>query len=106
MEYKTDSKKSFQNLVATIYNSRTGSGQTNADTLVQNLPLSFLRSGYYGYSNGALNHRDTVGYYWSAQSYPSGTNPYANYLYFRSTVINPQDGNHRGYGVALRCLAR
>ena len=65
--------------------------------------LSFLRSGNYNYDSGALNNRGTNGNYWSLRG-NSGTN--ANNLNFNSTNINPQNGNNRGNGFAVRCLAR
>ena len=99
MEYSGN--KSFQNLIATIYNSKTGSSLTNADTGL--LALSFLYSGVYGYDSGALNYRGTRGYYWSLRG---DSDTYANYLNFYSTHVYPQDGYYRGRGIAVRCLAR
>ena len=93
--------KSFQNLLATIYNSKTGTGQTNADTLARNLPLFFLRSGFYYNSTPAS--RSLRGFYWSLRGYSSAS---ANNLDFTSTYTIPQYSNDRGYGFAVRCLAR
>ena len=102
MEYETDSKKSFSNLTNTyISRASTATGLTNADTGL--LALFFLRLGSYTYSNGDLGTRGAYGYYWSLRGL-SGTD--ANYLYFSSTYVSPQRGNARGYGFAVRCLAR
>ena len=98
-----DGDKSFQNLLVATYRSKNGDGQSNADTLVQNSPTSFLRSGYYNYDSGALGSRGLYGGYWSLLGY-SGTN--ARYLGFNSAYFHPQSGYNRGDGFAVRCLVR
>ena len=103
-EDDTTSKKSFSNLINTyIRRSSNTTDLENAD--IGLLALSFLRSGYYYYDSGALNGRGTYGYYWSAQSYTSGTTLGAYSLHFLSTYVYPQNGNNRGNGFAVRCLA-
>ena len=97
--------KSFQKLTIDTYQLIGTSGEYPSPELRSDIMLlSFFRSGYYLYDSGALNARGTGGYYWSAQSYASGTT--AVYLRFSSTDVYPQYGNYRGRGHSLRCLAR
>ena len=95
---------SFYQLVE-LYLGRSGntSGPENLDTTLLIPPLSFLRSGYYYSPSGDRGDRGFYGYYWSRRSYSSTS---AYFLNFFSTYVNPQGGNFRGYGFALRCLAR
>ena len=67
------------------------------------LPLSFLRSGYYGWSNGARNNRGSYGYCWGSRA-ASGTNAYN--LNFNLNNFNPQNNNNKGNGFSVRCVAR
>ena len=103
-------KKSFSNLTNTYlsfstthtsgeYEKIDGKGQYRSDITL----LSFLLSGDYYYVSSALVARGSYGNYWSLRGL-SGTS--ANDLNFYSTGINPQDGYGRGYGFAVRCLAR
>ena len=75
----------------------------NSDSIIQFSPLDFIRSGLYNYSSGGINGRSGSGYYWQLRVY-SETN--ARSLGFASTGLNPQDGNYKGYGFTVRCLAR
>ena len=88
-----------------LYSNRTGniSGLTQGDTVAMLAQLSFLRSGSYHCASGSLSLRTSYGYYWSGH-YDSIADSY--YLYFYSTNLYPQNGNRRGFGFALRCLAR
>ena len=101
MEYETNSKKSFYNLLTTTYIAGYGN---HKDLSVRAYPLSFLRSGYYNYDSGGLDSQRAYVLYWSLHGYNSGT--YAYYLDFRSTLVTPQRGGARGSGFAVRCLAR
>jgi uncharacterized protein (TIGR02145 family) len=60
------------------------------------------RPGNYNWSNGALNNRGTNGNFWSSAAY-STTN--AHNLNFNSTNFNPQNGNNKGNGFSVRCVA-
>ena len=62
--------------------------------------ISLLHSGYYEHSAG---NRGTRGYYWSSNS-NSSTESFG--LRFSSTDLSLQYGGGRGYGLAIRCLAR
>ena len=66
-------------------------------------PLYFVRSGYYGYSNGSIYGLGSNGRYWSSTA--SGTT-YAYYLDFNGSSVYPQGSNYRGNGFSLRCVAR
>ena len=86
------------------YSNRSGNKDfTNADTVIQLAPLSFLRAGLLDYSNGNLNYRALGGFYWSSRhnSHING-----HYLYFSSPDLHPQNSSDRGYGFSVRCLAR
>ena len=79
-------------------------GQTeedNRDSGVLSSPLSFLRSGVFGWRVADLSSRGGGGYYWSLRS---ANTTYSNYLYFSNTFLNPQDIGNRGYGFAVRCV--
>ncbi|MBR2709812.1 hypothetical protein IKE72_01895 [Candidatus Saccharibacteria bacterium] len=65
-------------------------------------PLNFNRPGHYNWSNGALNHRGTGGWFWSSAAYST---THAPYFYFHSTSFYPQNGNYKGYGFSVRCVA-
>ena len=97
-----NNNKSFSNLT-NIYISRANYSANLENADIGLLALSFLRSGLYHYSNGALNDRNSNGRYWSLHG-NSGTHVYG--LGFGSTYIDPQYGGYRGRGLSLRCLAR
>ena len=75
----------------------------NADTPLLSFPLSYIRSGLYYFSNGGLNGRGSYGFFWS--SYASST-ANARGLGFVGRNLSPQAGNGKGYGFAVRCVAR
>ena len=76
---------------------------TTNDNGIQRAPLSFVRGGYYLYSNGGLNYRGSNGYYWEARVRSASV---AYSLYFGSTFLAPQNHYDMGLGLSLRCLAR
>ena len=89
--------------------NNTDSTQNNNNTISNSVdamlgvfPLSFLRSGRYGWSSGGLNYRGGDGYYWSAAN-NSDTNSYL--LYFNSPYLSPRRIDTKGYGFAVRCVA-
>ena len=65
-------------------------------------PLNFNRPGFYYWSNGALNSRGADGHFWSSVGYSA---TYAHYLAFYSSGFYPQNGNYKGYGFSVRCVA-
>ena len=75
----------------------------NADTAVLSFPLSFIRSGYYYWNNGGLHLRTYRGYFWS--SYASSVTS-SRFLFFYGGVLYPQYVGNKGYGFAVRCVAR
>ena len=89
--------KSFYALIRTTYNIQ----ETDSDSRIRPLPLSFIRSGYYYL--GSLSNRGSYGYYWSAVAYHS---TYAYYLDFYSGRLYPQDGYSKYYGFSVRCVSR
>ena len=91
---------SYQELIATAYNSKTGGGLTNGDTNIQYSPLSFVRAGYYNYTSGSLVNRGSYGVYWEAKVYDA---TYAYSLYFYSANLYPQDSHYKGGGFSIRC---
>ena len=66
-------------------------------------PLQFLRTGYYYRSYGYLASRTTSGNWWSATA-GSATN--GRYLGTDTGYVYAQNNHWRGYGFALRCVAR
>ncbi len=98
---KTGSK-SFINLVTTTYNIPTNTA-AGSDTL-RAAPLNFNLSGYYYYYNAAMDRQGSFGYYWSSLAYPTATYAYA--LPFDTSAIYPQNnGDYKGYGFSVRCVA-
>ena len=75
----------------------------NVDTVVQNKPFNYARSGYYEYSSGRVMSRASYGNYWEYRSYVSG---YAMNLIFHSAYLGSQYNFYKGHGLSLRCLVR
>ena len=105
MYIRKNIKGSYPTLIANVYNQKTASSGswTNADSGIQNTPLSFLRGGYYYYSNDNLDSRGSYGRYWEGKT-NSETN--ARGLNFRSTNLNPQANDDKGNGFPIRCVVR
>ena len=97
--------KSYYNLISDVYGRINGSANYNADSILH-IPLSFLRSGNYNYDGGSRNNRNSNGNYWESRTYLNSNVPYAYYLVFFSTNLNPQNGNNRGNGFSVRCVSR
>ena len=69
----------------------------NIDTFVLLPPLSFVRGGKYS------DIYKTIGYYWL--NFFSNTTR-SHFLSFYTNSLRSQNGDNRGHGYALRCLAR
>ena len=76
---------------------------SNADTPLLSLPLSYIRSGYFEWNTGNFNYRNS--YAFIISSSPSASGTIIRYLYFNVGNLYPQDYNHKGYGLSLRCVA-
>ena len=106
--------RSFTNLLT---NTSADSGYNLAitaslskDTSLHTLPLAFIRGGYYNWGNkdyptemGAPRNRRSYGYYWSSTAYSTTS---SRFLGFSSTRLLPSYGYNKGYGFAVRCVAR
>ena len=107
MEYETTSDKSFKKLTDTyqfIDNSGAYPKIDNKDQYRSDIALlSFLRSGLYVYSNGALTNQKMYGYYWTHHMRSVSE---AHYLYVYNTYVGTLGDGDRGRGYSLRCLAR
>ena len=81
-------------------------GDSNADNnynIMQLNTFGFTRSSSYYYNDGNLYDQSFSGGFWSPT--PHGkSNAYR--LGFHSTYLGPRNNTARGYGFALRCLAR
>ena len=66
-------------------------------------PLQFLRTGHYTRSSGRLAARTTHGNWWSGTA-GSATN--GRDLDTYTGIVYAQNNNFRGFGFALRCVAR
>ena len=82
--------------------------RANTDLNLIQLPLWFVRSGYYiSNNNGSLSGSGSNAYYWSSTM---GTSKTSYTLYFTATKVNPARGgtweDYRHYGRSIRCLAR
>ena len=88
------------------YNLINGFSKTNADTPLLSLPLVFIRNGRYQYDTGVLYNRGGGGNFWSSRAVSSSTPTDSYFLYFSSTYLSPQNNFNKGYGLAVRCVAR
>ncbi len=66
-------------------------------------PLGFVRSGYFSWYSSVLLTRKNDGYYWSTFPYSQA---YSRSLHFYSSYLNPQNGDNKGRGFAVRCVSR
>lgn len=93
-------KGSFQNLFTTYSISTNNAASVNK---MANFPLNFLRTGAYGYERGNLNGRTNNGSWWSATINDA---PFADCLQTSVSMFLPRNRYYRGYGFAIRCVAR
>ena len=92
--------KSFITLINTSYSMKNEGDERDSGVLSN--PLSFLRSGSFGWSFAGLSNRGGGGDYWSLRS-ANTTN--SNNLYFSNTYLTPQNYSSRGNGLAVRCVS-
>ena len=90
----------YYKLISTRYRIESNSV---GSTKVRNAPLSFNYAGSYNYSSGSVSYASLNGYYWSG-TVISSSNAYR--LFFSDSNVNPVSNYYRGYGFALRCIAR
>ena len=95
--------KSFTNLINTSYSMKncTSNCESNQDSGILSNPLSFLRSGYFHWSDADLYSRGGGGFYWSLRS---ANTTYSSSLLFYDTYLYPQYSYARGNGFAVRCV--
>ena len=77
--------------------------EAKLDTVAQNKPTNFIRSGRYVYNEGGIVERYSFSRYWQSE-FSSIT--YAKVLLFGSTYLATQYGESKGAGFPLRCLGR
>ena len=65
--------------------------------------LNFLRTGYYGRSNGYIYTRITNGGWWS---FTAGSTTHGHNVGTHPTNVDLQDSSYRGFGIAVRCVVR
>ena len=92
--------KSFTTLINTSYSMKNSENERDSGVLSN--PLSFLRSGSFGWSFAGLSNRGGGGDYGSLRS-ANTTN--SNNLYFSNTYLTPQNYSSRGNGLAVRCVS-
>lgn len=76
-------------------------GRLYIDSQDSNHTAWYPASGCRGVASGASAGVGYNGYYWSASA---GSNTLARYLYFLSTLVNPQNYSYRAYGFPVRCV--
>ncbi|MBR2709508.1 hypothetical protein IKE72_00280 [Candidatus Saccharibacteria bacterium] len=91
---------SFSTLMGSYELPTTNQKQGYSDQLDN--PLNFNRPGYYNWSNGILWGRGVDGDFWSSVGYSAKG---AHDLSFYSAQFYPQDGDSKGYGFSVRCVA-
>ncbi|MBQ6320709.1 hypothetical protein IJI17_00575, partial [Candidatus Saccharibacteria bacterium] len=96
--------RSWQDL---LYGHYTTDGSTaitsgSAGSLaMRQIPLSIPFTGYYDWTNGALNARGSYGFFWSSTAYSTSN---ARSLNFGASSINPQHYSSKVYGFSVRCV--
>ena len=85
----------------TVYNIWTALGWGGADWTNFWIALKLPFAGNRNYSSANVSNQGTDGYYWSSSQYDANN---AYYLYFYSTVLNPQNHRYRTYGFSIRCF--
>ena len=93
------SNTSFKALVDT-YNITSNVAGANR---IKEWPMEYLPTGLYDYNYGYVLYRTTYGRWWSSVAV-SATNAY--FLNSYSDNIDAQGNFSRGYGHALRCVAK
>ena len=83
-------------------NSDSDLDSTRTDYPLHAFPLSYVRSGNYGWASGGLYYRGSYGYYWSAATYNTSS---SRYLGFLASDLSPRNGYFKGDGFAVRCVA-
>ena len=78
----------------------TGTNLTRADSGILSEPFAFPHSGAYNWNSTSLGNRSSYGNYWTSHAYSTTR---SHYQAFGSTIFGPQNGNNKGYGVAVRC---
>ncbi|MBR3386207.1 hypothetical protein IKG68_01395 [Candidatus Saccharibacteria bacterium] len=87
--------------INTNYNSNAASGALDAGLF--SAPLYFVRGGgIYTSGTTTLYNAGRLGFYWSGTTYSAD---YSYSLIFRSSYVNPANGNGRGVGNSVRCYA-
>ena len=81
----------------------TGSSLTNAETPLLSFPLSYIRSGYYNFDTTSLASRTMSSVSWQSRPH---TNGIFSYVLAFSKYFLPSDNWYKGYGFALRYVAR
>ena len=99
---KYEGSGSYRNIVD-VYNIAPEKKNGSNDFSIQSSPLSFVRGGWYSYSNGSLGEVGSGGLYWEGEVLNT-TN--AQYLSFWSTGLNPQRDSSKGHGWSIRCVVR
>ena len=95
----TTSKYAFGTML-TAYNYSSWSDKKD----IAKAPLFFVPAGYV--ASGTLRYAGNYGSYWSSRAGSGTGTTDAYYLYFFSTLLRPHYNHYRGFGFALRCLAR
>ncbi|MBR3204632.1 hypothetical protein IKF81_03045 [Candidatus Saccharibacteria bacterium] len=93
--------KSWINLLFTNYNLQDNDSASSLNA--HKTPLSLVYSGGYGWVDGNLNSRGSLGLFWSSTPYSAAD---ARNLNFNSTRLVPQAGYNKIYGLPIRCVGR
>ena len=102
--YEND--KSYQKLLVDTYGQQKGEGTGyNGDKGVFGVPLSFFHAGDYGPGGGTLGNRGLSGgrYYWESRDNNATVGRNLN---LKSTLLSPQTGLTKGYGISVHCVSK
>ncbi len=99
----TTTDKSFVKLLRTYGMTNPNGASTPNYNRINAWPLQFLRTGLYDRSYGYLLVRTTDGLWWSGTA---GSATSGRYLNTWTGYVYAQSNYFRGFGFALRCVAR
>src|SRR5574344_92726 len=74
---------------------------TSPSVIVENAPLNFVRTGDYYWASGQPGNNGTDGYYWSSSVINQDI---STYLFFKTTILCPQQSSDKGWGFSVRCV--
>ena len=98
-QWTLPTRTKYVNLITTTY----GLSGADGSATIRSAPLDFVYTGTYDHSSGSMYLEGGYAYYWSRTANSASA---VFYLGFGSAAVDPQHPGDRGYGFAIRCLAK